>query len=333
MWRTLIATSTAARRVSLGFLALTLLAAGCTSASNPSSAGATPITVAVVPSPANAPLIIAVKDGLFRDHGLRVTVKNYNSASAELSALGNGKVDLAAGDYADFLHAQAVGQAKLHLIADGYDAAPGVMEIVTVPGTHVNTPASLVGKTVATPEPQGITYSRNVPYSMETLAAQAVLQSDGVSPSSVTWRPMPAKNMINALHSGAVSALLATQPQVLQAQTQLGATEVLDACSGVTSGIPLAGYFSLASYAHAHTSVIDGFKAAMVKAQSDASMRGPVQAVLTSSAGISRQDAALLTLGVYPTFLSVGQVQRVATLMYNSGMIYNSLNVASLVSG
>ena len=114
---------------------------------------------------------------------------------------------------------------------------------------------------------------------METLAAQAVLQSDGVSPSSVTWRPMlrQSQNMINALHTGAVSAILATQPQVLQAQTQLGAVEVLDACSGVTAGLPLSGYFSLASYAHAHNSVMDGFKAAMVKAQSDASMRGHPQ--------------------------------------------------------
>lgn len=333
MWTPRAGASTAARRIWLGFLALTLLAAGCTSAAGSSAAGATSITVAVVASPANAPLMIAVKDGLFRDHGLGVTVKDYKTASAELSALGKGTVDVAAGDYADFLHAQATGKAKLHLIADGYDAAPGVMEILTVPGTHVTTPASLAGKTIATPESQGIPVSANVPYSMETLAAQAVLQSDGVSPSSVTWRPMPAQNMINALHTGAVSAILATQPQVLQAQTQLGAVEVLDACSGVTAGLPLSGYFSLASYAHAHNSVMDGFKAAMVKAQSDASMRGPVQAVLTSSADISRQDAALLTLGVYPTFLSVGQVQRVATLMNTSGMIYNSLNVGTLVSG
>ena len=62
-------------------------------------------------------------------------------------------------------------------------------------------------------------------------------------------------------------------------------------------------------------------------------MRGPVQAALPSFAGISAQDASLITLGSYPTFLNVGQVQRVAELMYDSGMISAPLNVSSLVSG
>ena len=96
MWTPRAGASTAARRIWLGFLALTLLAAGCTSAAGSSAAGATSITVAVVASPANAPLMIAVKDGLFRDHGLGVTVKDYKTASAELSALGKGTVDVAA---------------------------------------------------------------------------------------------------------------------------------------------------------------------------------------------------------------------------------------------
>jgi len=38
-------------------------------------------------------------------------------------------------------------------------------------------------------------------------------------------------------------------------------------------------------------------------------------------------------LGTYPTSLNVGQVQRVATLMYDSGMISNQINVSALTSG
>jgi hypothetical protein len=40
----------------------------------------------------------------------------------------------------------------------------------------------------------------------------------------------------------------------------------------------------------------------------------------------------LLTIGDYPTFLSTSQVQRVADLMYESGMINSPLSVQALVS-
>ena len=48
---------------------------------------------------------------------------------------------------------------------------------------------------------------------------------------------------------------------------------------------------------------------------------------------MSARNAALVTLGTYPTSLNVGQVQRVATLMYDSGMIRNPISVRTLTSG
>ena len=84
---------------------------------------------------------------------------------------------------------------------------------------------------------------------METLATEAVLQSDGVSPSSIRWEAMPASSMIGALRNHAVSAIVATQPYILQAESELGAVELLDACSGVTASLPLSGYFATAGVA------------------------------------------------------------------------------------
>jgi hypothetical protein len=46
---------------------------------------------------------------------------------------------------------------------------------------------------------------------------------------------------------------------------------------------------------------------------------------------MSAREAALVTIGQYPTFLSVGQVQRVADLMYGTGMIRTTIPVKSLV--
>lgn len=333
MWPALAATSTAARRISLGFLAVTLLAAGCTSASGSTADGGGSVTVAVIPGTDTAPVMIAAKEGTFRNHGLNVVVKTYNSLQREVQALKSGRVDIAAGDYADFFYEDAVGKASLHLVADGYDATSNLMEVLSLPGSGITSPQDLAHKVVATPEPQLIPSGNSVPYSMETLATESVLNSDGVTPTDVTWKPVPEQNMIRALRSGQVSAILATEPYITEAESDLGAVEVMDSCSGPTAGLPLSGYFSLAAYAGAHRTQVQQFRAALASAQANSSSGGSVQAMLPHLTGMSSQDAGLITVGSYPTSLSVGQVQRVADLMLDSGMISASLNVSKLASG
>ena len=311
-----------------------VLASGC-HVSETGASRSEPITVAGVPGIDSAPLRVAVRDGLFQQRGLNVTIKNYQSLSAELQALASGQAQVAVGDYTGFLYEQAAGRASLRLIADGYDAAANSVAILTMPGSGITTPQQLEGQSgsVATPAAEVIPYSATVPYNIQTLAAEEVLQNDGVSPSSVNWTQMQAQNMIGALRSGKVKAILATEPYILAAEEQLGAVEVVDASSGVTSGLPMSGYFSLASYAHANPSAVQAFQEALNQAQSDCAQRGTVQAVLPQLSGMSTGDAAQVTLGTYPTSVNAGQVQRVATLMYDAGMITNPVAVSALTSG
>ena len=85
----------------IGALAAAALAAGCSAAgASPGSppAGTVTITVAATPGVDDAPLYLAVKDGVFTSAGLDVKIKTYQSVSQELQALAGGKVDVAAGD-------------------------------------------------------------------------------------------------------------------------------------------------------------------------------------------------------------------------------------------
>ncbi len=309
-----------ALRIAPVVLSVAVLASGCHvpgfgASGTASSSG--PITVAVVPGIDSAPLRVAVQDGLFQQHGLNVTVKDYQSLGAEFHALTSGQAQIAVGDYTGFFFQQATGRASLRLIADGYDAAPNSVAILTLPNSGITTPQQLQGQSglVATPLAAASPDSAAVPYNVQTLAAQEVLQSNGVSPSSVNWTQMQAQRMIGALGSGQVKAIL------------------VDASSGVTSGLPMSGYFSLASYAHANPSAVQAFQEALAQAQSECAQRGPVQTVLSHLTGMSMGSAALVTLGTYPTSLNVGQVQRVATLMYDSGMIRSPVSVSALISG
>jgi NitT/TauT family transport system substrate-binding protein len=322
-------------RMPLAALSVAVLASGCHGPGAGASGTSMPITVAVVPGIDNAPLSSAVQDGLFRQHGLNVAVKDYQSLDAEFQALTSGQAQIAAGDYTSFFYEQATGHASLRLIADGYDAASNSVAVLALPRSGITTPQQLQSQAggVATPPAQMVPYSAAVPYSIQTLAAEEVLQNDGVSPSSVNWTQMQPQDMIGALRSGQVKAILATEPYILQAEEQLGAVEVVNASDGVTSGLPMSGYFSLASYAHANPSAVRAFQGALDQAQAESAQRGMVQAELPRLTGMSKGDAALVTLGTYPTSLNVGQVQRVATLMYDSGMIGNPINVSTLASG
>ena len=327
-----------ALRVAPAFLLVALLVSGCNFLGIGSSGGASgsgPITVAVVPGIDNAPLQVAVQEGLFRQNGLNVAVKNYPSIGAEYRALTSGQAQVAAGDYTDFFYMQSSGGAKLRLIADGYDAVSNSVAILTMPNSGITTPQQLQGLPggVAAAPAQLVQAGKAVPFNIQTLAAQEVLQNDGVSSSTVTWTAMQPQNMIGALRAGQVKAILVTEPYILQAEEQLGAVELVNASTGVTDGLPMSGYFSLASYQHANPSAVQAFQKALAQAQSECAQRGLVQDALAHLTGMTIGESALVTLGTYPASLNVGQVQRVATLMYDSGMIRTPVTVSSLTAG
>ena len=324
----------------VGALAAAALAAGCSVAgASPGTpaAGTTTITVAAAPGVDDAPLYLAVKDEIFQSAGLNVKITSYQSVSQELQALADGKVDVAAGDYVDFFYAEAHSKLNLRIVADGYHAAPGVMEVLTLPGSGITAPQQLEGKTVGTPEPQVIPVQKDAPYSLETVATQSALENDGVNLAQlpndrqVKWRPMPSADLINALADHQVSAILVQEPYIYEAESRLGAVEVLDSCSGATASLPLSGYFATGSFAHKNPDAVEDFRSALQRAQAAAVQPGPVEDMLAHNSGMSMETASLVTIGAYPTSLDAASLQRVAGLMFNFSVLGQTLNVAGMV--
>jgi NitT/TauT family transport system substrate-binding protein len=313
-------------------LAAVLLVAGCNAAGTGVSASThnQSLTVAAVPGIDDAPLYIAAEDGQFTAEGLRVQIKDYGSASSEIRALKDGSADVAAGDYGDFFYAQDSKPSML-IVAEGYDAVAGVMEVLVAPDSGITTPQQLAGKIIGTPEPQEIPYSATIPYSMETLATQSALQDDGVDPASVKWKPTPSPDLIGALKSGRVSAILVTEPYIIQAEQQVGAGEVLDSLSGTTANLPLSGYFTTTSFARAHGGALTAFRAALQSVQADANTGASVRAAITRYAGMNPQTAALVTIGDYQTAPNASSLQRVANLLADFGVIAKPLNIDGMI--
>jgi len=318
-----------------------ILVAGCHVPGTGSSAAAGPtasgtVTVVAAPSVADAPLYIGIRDGLFSRAGLTVHVVPTSSVAQEVSALRAGSADVAFGDYADMFYQQELKSSPhLALVADGYDAGPNVMEVLTLPGSRITSPADLEHKSIGTPAQQGMPTKVNnnpLPYSQETLATWSVLNSDHVSPADIAWTPMPSTDLITALRTHAVDAILATEPTIYEAESELGAVPVLDACTGATANLPLAGYFTDNAYASHHAAVIAAFRAALERAQAQGAMAAPIQAALTKSVGLRPQTAELVTFGQYPTTLSAQNVQRVVDLMFFFNTLGKTFNVSSMLA-
>ena len=282
------------------------------------------ITIAAVPGVGNAPLYLAQKEGLFAAAGLKnVEIKSYASESAELNALQNAKVDIAASDYGNIFYQQSQS-SDLRILADGYDAGAGVLEVLTLPGSSIQSPLDLANQKIGVPNDNVLTglQGSGHPISLDAAATTQVLSNYlGNAALSVQWDPMSQQQEVKALEQHRLKAILVGEPYIYEAESQAGAIEVLDACSGSTASLPLSGYVAMNAWVKDNPAAVADFQQALAKAETDAAMTGQVQQLLPAATGISAQDADLITIGSYPTTTSVIALQRVVRLMSNYDML------------
>jgi NitT/TauT family transport system substrate-binding protein len=313
------------RNLLAGICGLSLLAAaGCGSQASAGSTVSSTVTIAAVPGVGDAGIYLAQKDGLFAAAGLtNVRIVRKQNQAQVLSALDSGQADIAASDYGTIFYAQSTKANQrrpfFRILADGYDAAAGVLEVLTLPGKNAMSPSSLANKNVKVGLPNEDylpqLIGKGPPLSLDAAAATSVLTNYlGPAADSVQWVPMPQSDEITALKQQKVQAILVSEPYIYQAQSLDGAVEVLDACSGSTAGLPLLGYVAMNSWVRDNPAAVADFQAALAKGQAEAAVTGKVQGV-AGAAGMSTQTADLITIGSYPTSTSIANLQAVVRLM------------------
>jgi NitT/TauT family transport system substrate-binding protein len=321
----------------LASLAVAVGITGCNPFSQVAASSDEPVVkVGVVPGVDNATLYLAKKRGYFADAGINVQIVGFTSVDRELHALSTGRVNVAAGDYGNLLAPQGkespLQKNAYMILADGYDAAPGVVEIMTMPGSPVKQPADLANRVIGAPDSNTVTSQQTgAPNSLLIASATSVLTSFGVNLSGSTWQNMSQQQEVSKLIHGQLHAVLLTEPYIYQAE-QAGAVELVDACSGATAGIPLSGYFASKSWSQDKTQEVAAFRAGLTQADAQATMPGPVQAVLPGYANLDPREAALITTGVYPLSTITANLQRTADLLWRSGIITKQLDVAKMIA-
>jgi len=313
-------------RLTASVLAVGLLTAGCGSrvAADPSASVTSHVTVFAQQVVDDAPFWIALKDGFFKAQGLSLTVKPLAKTTLGLAGLESGQESfIVGGNFPTMLQSDASGALNVRIVAEGYQGAPHVMEVLALPGSHIAGAADLARKTVAV----------NLKGGIQTLTLNAVLRAEDVNPDTVHYKVVSFPDMAEALKRHQVDAVDMLEPFMTQTELSEDAVPVVDQLTGPTSDFPISGVFTTASFARQHPRIVAAFQRAMFRAQTFADThRAAVEQILpTYIQGVTPTEAALVNLGNFPTGLDPVPLQRVADLMFASHLLPYRLLVAGLL--
>ncbi|MFC4013064.1 ABC transporter substrate-binding protein [Nonomuraea purpurea] len=316
-------------RTALIGLVATLVATGCSGSGDKgegSGAAAgmkTDLLIGQYPGADSAPLFIAIERGFFKEEGLNVKQEPIQAPQAVLPKLSNGAMDIVLGSYATILTIQEQGTEKFKYIADSYQGAAGAFGIMVKKDSPIKDIAGLKGKKIGV----------NALAGLGTLTMNPHLKIAGLDPTKdVEYTEVPTPNWLSSLDKGDVDAVWMTDPYVSQAKKELGATMLLDTMSGPTDGLPITGWAATEKWVADNPKTLAAFQRAMAKAQNLAATdRSAVTKVIPTYTKIPAETAATMNLGNYPTSLNAQRVQRVADLMFDSGMLKQKMDVAPMI--
>jgi NitT/TauT family transport system substrate-binding protein len=283
------------------------------------------IVLGVLPILDVASVHVAIKKGYFKEEGLDVDLKVIQGGAAAIPGLISGDLDMTFGNWVSFFAAEAKEAAKavdgLKLVSDGYQAKPDMFLIVAGKDSPLKSPKDLAGKTIA------INTFKNI----AELTAKATLEANDVDPNSVTFKEFAFPDMQAAIENKTVDAAFMVEPFITRAQRAIGSVTVMDAASGPTDNIPIAGYATSGKFAKENPNTVAAFQRAMAKGQKDASDRATVEPLLQEYAKVDKETASLVHFGEFPTTLDATRLQRVATLMKTYGLLEKEMDVKPML--
>ncbi|GAA3262799.1 ABC transporter substrate-binding protein [Nonomuraea helvata] len=313
-------------RAFLAFLAVATLAAcgGTGSVAGPAPQGSlekTTLTIGVSPTPSSAPVFIADRKGFFKAEGLTVKTEIIQAPQAVMPKILNGSIDIFKGSYVSLINIQDSGAARMKIISDSLQAAPGIAGVVVRKDSPLQTPRDLKGRTIAV----------NSLNNLGTMSTSAHLKAHEVTPEQVKFVAIDFQAQLAALTSGQVDAAWMVEP-FLSAAQQAGARLLLDTNTGPTDALPIDGLAATDEWVAQHPNTTAAFQRAVAKAQRlAATNRAELAEVVPLYTQTPKQAVMTMAMGTFPTSLSAKRIQRVADLMYELGYLKSKVDVASMV--
>jgi NitT/TauT family transport system substrate-binding protein len=178
----------------------------------------TTMTVTVGTLPSSAEIWYAIDNGFFAHHGLDVQYQMQNSGAAGSAAMLGGSIDISESDTVTIIKAHDHGIPFVAL-------APGLLDSVKAPTVAivVKDPSLRTGKDF-----NGKTFSTNSLQNLGTLLADAWIDNNGGTSSTVKWVELPFPALSPALQRGTIDAYIAPEPFITTGLKDGGRAIVMD---------------------------------------------------------------------------------------------------------
>ncbi|GAA0470803.1 hypothetical protein Ade02nite_34020 [Paractinoplanes deccanensis] len=303
------------RRILAAATALLLLATtACTSDDKKADAGATKVTVGVVPIIDVAPIYLGKAKGFFASRGIDLTLVPEQGGSAIVKNVVAGKYPFGFSNVTSLMAAQ-IGGAHLKAVAAGVSSTgrPGrdFSAIVVHDGSPIRTAKDLAGKTIA------VNTLKNLG---DTTVRQSVRRAGG-DPRNLRFEAMPFSDMPGALQGGRIDAAWVVEPQLSQALTQGGqivASNFVDTADDLT----VALYFTSEATIAKSPALVTGFTEAVKESLAYAAAHpDEVRDIVGTYTTINDTVRIAMILPSWPGEINRPSIERMAQLGRTDGIL------------
>jgi NitT/TauT family transport system substrate-binding protein len=272
------------------------------------------------------PFWLAVQKGYFREEGFTfdpvTDVRHAESGAQSVAMLEDDTVDVAYATYPPFIAMQSRGK-NVKLIAAASLAGPGSCMVVAMPNSKINSVADMAGARVAI----------TAPNTVSQLMVQSALKASGVDYQTIQWVTVPFEGMEGKLAIGEIDAAFMVEPFLSQAQNNIGAVSVFDTAVGRTSNLATAGFGANSEFVSKYPRTAAAFQRVMQRATEVANEdRANVTPALVQFAHLDTSTAKLPSLLTFQSSLNAVELQRVADLMVDFGMIGTPIDVSRMIA-
>jgi NitT/TauT family transport system substrate-binding protein len=282
------------------------------------------ITVGVLLGADNVTTQIAQDKGFFKQEGLNVTLKIENTTNDSSAGLLSHTMDFTGENYIGmFEQEQHVPGLNLRIVADNTQGTPDTYALMVPRNSTITSLAQLKGKKVGFPA-KGVNYG--------SVATNVLMQPYHLTNDSFTTVTLPFPNTPQAVAGGTVDAAFSTEPFITIMKSHSGARTLADLMSGPMSGFPVSCWATTASFARKYPKTVAAFQRAIVKAARLAAsnttlVRSELPKFIKT---MNPQIAKVITLSSWNTTLSLGRMQRVASLLERLGDLPKGFDVKSM---